>query len=240
MGRLLGRVYGTLSYVMFLGTFLYAIGFVGNWGVPKSIDSGETGPLMTALLVNFGLLCIFALQHNVMARTWFKARWTKIVPRQIERSTFVLFTNCLLILMFWQWRPATGIIWQVENSLLSTVLLAVSFIGWGVVLWSTYLIDHFDLFGMRQVVMWSNYTTPTFYERSMYRQTRHPLYLGFMIAFWATPVMTEGHLFFSLVTTAFMLWSIQFEEHDLSKAHPEYKAYKSRVPMLLPLGRKKA
>ena len=226
-------MYGTVAYVLFLGTFIYAIGFVGNWVVPKSVDSGEAGPLVASLLVNFVLLCVFALQHNVMARPWFKAAWTKIVPKQVERSTFVLFTNAALALMFWQWRPAIDIIWQVENSALSTVLVAVSLLGWGLVLWATVLIDHFDLFGMRQVVLWNNYRSPTFREKSMYRHTRHPLYLGFLIAFWATPVMTVGHLFFTLVTTAFILWSIQFEEHDLSKAHPEYLAYKGRVPMLL-------
>jgi len=240
MGKLLGIVYGTATYVLFLGTFLYAVGFVGNWIVPKSIDSGKAGPLVNSLLVNFLLLCAFALQHNVMARPWFKDRWTKIVPRPVERSTFVLFTNLLLILMYWQWRPVTDIIWQVENGILSKVLIAVSLLGWGVVLLATFLIDHFDLFGMRQVVMWNNYTTPKFHEKLLYRHTRHPLYLGFVIAFWATPVMTTGHLFFSLVTTAFMLWSIQLEEHDLSKAHPEYLAYKRRVPMLLPTGRRKS
>jgi len=238
MGRLVGTVYGTVAYVLFLGTFLYAIGFVGNRFVPKGIDSGDEGALVPSLLVNLGLLCVFALQHNVMARPWFKSAWTKIVPTQVERSTFVLFTNAALALMYWQWRPATGVIWQVENNVLSTALIALSLLGWGVVLWATFLIDHFDLFGMRQVVLWNGYTKPRFEESSLYRHTRHPLYLGFLIAFWATPAMTAGHLFFALVTTAFIMWSIQLEERDLSKAHVEYRAYQKRVPMLLPLGRK--
>jgi protein-S-isoprenylcysteine O-methyltransferase Ste14 len=238
MGRILGTVYGVVVYVVFLGVFLYAIGFTGNFVVPKGIDSGEEGALAASLLVNFGLLCVFALQHNVMARPWFKSAWTKTVPQQVERSTFVLFTNAALVLIFWQWRPLTGVIWEVENSAGATALLAVSMLGWGVVLVSTFLIDHFDLFGLRQVFLWDTYTKPRFTEHSLYRHTRHPLYLGFLIAFWATPQMTVGHLFFAVVTTAFILWSILLEEHDLSNAHSEYAAYQKRVPMLLPTGRR--
>jgi protein-S-isoprenylcysteine O-methyltransferase Ste14 len=238
MGRVLGIVYGVVVYVVFLAVFVYAIGFVGNLLVPKGIDSGEEGVLATSLLINFGLLCVFALQHNVMARPWFKAAWTKVVPQQVERSTFVLFTNAALALLFWQWRPLTGVIWEVENQLGASALLVVSLLGWGIVLLATFLINHFDLFGLRQVFLWDNYSKPMFKEQSLYRHTRHPLYLGFLIAFWATPQMTVGHLFFSVVTTAFILWSIQFEEHDLAEAHSEYRAYQKRVPMLLPLGRK--
>ena len=238
MGRLLGTIYGVGAYAFFLVTFLYAIGFVGNLVVPKGIDSGEEGALVISLLINMGLLCIFALQHNVMARPWFKAAWTKVVPKQVERSTYVLLASAALAFMFWQWRPLTSVLWEVENGAVATALVAVSLFGWGLVLLATFLIDHFDLFGLRQVFMWDGYTQPIFQETSLYRHVRHPLYLGFLIAFWATPKMTVGHLFFAVVTTAFILWSIQFEEHDLAKEHPEYRAYQKRVPMLLPTGRK--
>jgi protein-S-isoprenylcysteine O-methyltransferase Ste14 len=238
MGKALGIIYGVVVYAFFFVTFVYAIGFVGNLLVPKGIDSGEEAALGTSLLINLGLLCVFALQHNVMARPWFKAKWTKLVPRQVERSTFVLFTSAALALIFWQWRPLTGVIWQVENRAIAMALVAISLLGWGVVLLATFLIDHLDLFGLRQVFMWDRYVKPTFRETSLYRHTRHPLYLGFLIAFWATPTMTVGHLFFAVVTTAFMLWSIPLEEHDLAAAHPEYAAYQKRVPMLLPTGRR--
>lgn len=238
MGRALGTVYGVASYVFFFVTFLYAIGFVGNLVVPKGIDSGDEGALAISLLINMGLLVIFALQHNVMARPWFKAVWTKVVPEPVERSTYVLLASAALAFMFWQWRPLTGVIWQVDNEAVAMVLMAVSLLGWGLVLLATFLIDHFDLFGLRQTFMWDNYTKPIFKESSLYRHVRHPLYLGFLIAFWATPTMTVGHLVFAVVTTAFILWSIQFEEHDLANEHPEYRAYQKRVPMLLPTGRR--
>lgn len=239
MGRVLGTAYGAAVYAFFFVTFLYAIGFVGNLVVPKGIDSGEEGALAISLLINMGLLVIFALQHNVMARPWFKAAWTKVVPTQLERSTYVLLASAALAFMFWQWRPLTGVIWEVENAAIANTLVGVSLLGWGLVLLATFLIDHFDLFGLRQTFMWDSYTKPIFKESSLYRHIRHPLYLGFLIAFWATPMMTVGHLFFAVVTTAFILWSIQFEEHDLANAHPEYCAYQKRVPMLLPTGRRK-
>ena len=156
MGRFLGTLYGVVAYVFFLAVFLYAIGFVGNLVVPKGIDSGQEGALGVSLLVNFGLLCLFALQHNIMARPWFKTAWTRLVPQQVERSTFVLLTNVMLALIFWQWRPATGVIWHIENETLALILTAISMVGWGVVLVSTFLIDHFDLFGLRQVFLWAN------------------------------------------------------------------------------------
>jgi protein-S-isoprenylcysteine O-methyltransferase Ste14 len=224
-------------YAFFFATFLYAIGFVGNLVVPKGIDLGEEGALAISLLINMGLLVIFALQHNVMARPWFKAAWTKVVPKQLERSMFVLLASAALAFMFWQWRPLTGVIWEVENAAIANTLVGVSLLGWGLVLFATFLIDHFDLFGLRQTFMWDRYTKPIFKEASLYRHVRHPLYLGFLIAFWATPAMTVGHLFFAVVTTAFILWSIQFEEHDLANEHAEYRVYQKRVPMLLPTGR---
>lgn len=238
MGKALGVLYGTVVYVFFLVTFLYSIGFVGNLVVPKSIDSGGAGPLGQALLINLALLSAFAVQHNIMARPWFKSVWTRVIPVQIERSTFVLFTSAILALMFWQWRPMTGVIWEVTSPAAGLALQLVSFAGWGTVLITTFLIDHFDLFGLRQVFQWNSYTRPRFKEWSLYRHSRHPLYLGFIIAFWATPKMTTGHLLFAAVTTVWMIVSIQFEEHDLSEMHPEYATYKQRVPMLVPLGRK--
>ena len=238
MGKIFGIVYGMVTYVFFLVTFLYAIGFVGNLVVPKGIDSGDGSALGVALLVNLALLSLFAVQHNIMARLWFKRAWTKVIPIQVERTTFVFLTSAILAIMFWQWRPMTGVLWEVTNPALVLVLQLVFFAGWGTVLLVTFLIDHFDLFGLRQVFLWDNYTPPRFKEWSLYRHSRHPLYLGFIIAFWATPKMTTGHLLFAAVTTVWMVISIQFEEHDLSELHPEYLAYKERVPMLLPLGRK--
>ena len=160
MGRALGTVYGVAVYAFFFATFLYAIGFVGNLVVPKGIDSGAEGALAISLLINLGLLCIFALQHNVMARPWFKAAWTKVVPKQLERSMFVLLASAALAFMFWQWRPLTGVIWEVENAAIANTLVGVSLLGWGLVLFATFLIDHFDLFGLRQTFMWDRYTKP--------------------------------------------------------------------------------
>ena len=237
MGKMIGIVYGVVTYVFFLVTFLYAIGFVANMVVPKSIDSGAVGAVGVSLVVNLGLLSLFAVQHNIMARSWFKRAWTKVVPNPVERTTFVLFTCVILCLMYWQWRPMTGAVWEVGNDAFAMVLTGVSFIGWAIVLLTTFLIDHFDLFGLKQVFQWDTYTHPVFTEQSLYRHSRHPLYLGFIIAFWATPMMTVGHLLFAAVTTVWMIISIQFEEHDLKEAHPEYAEYKARVPMLVPLGR---
>lgn len=243
MGRIAVFIYGTVAYLSFLGVFLYAIGFVGNMVVPQSIDAGgPSSQLGQALLINVALLGIFAIQHNVMARPAFKAWWTKIVPEPVERSTYVLFTNAALALLFWQWRPMTGEVWNVAESGIAPLLVGLSLVGWGVVLVSTLLISHLDLFGLRQVYLHltkREYTHVSFTEPLFYRLVRHPLLLGFIIAFWATPTMTVGHLLFAAVTTVWMLFSIQLEEHDLVAAYGDsYKDYQKRVRMIIPLPKK--
>ncbi|MHC4990712.1 MAG: methanethiol S-methyltransferase [Planctomycetota bacterium] len=245
MGRFLVLLYGTVIYVIFLATFLYAMGFVGGLAVPKTIDSGAEGAVLPSILINVALLGLFAAQHIVMARPEFKARWTKIVPKPIERSTFVLATCLCLGLMFWQWRPLTGIVWNVEPAPVRVLLLAVSLGGWLLVLYSSFLIDHFDLFGLRQVVLYwrrQAYTHPPFIERSLYTWVQHPLMVGFLIAFWATPTMTMGHLLFSLVTTAYIVVGTRIEERDLARMlGEEYQQYRRRTARFLPLrGRMKA
>jgi protein-S-isoprenylcysteine O-methyltransferase Ste14 len=236
-GRVTALLYGAAVYALFLPTFLYAIGFVANAVVPKGIDSGPVGPVGTALLVNTLLLGVFAAQHMIMARQGFKRWWTRIVPQPVERSTFVLFTCAALILMYWQWRPIPGVVWSVEHEGLALALQVLSLAGWALVLLSTFLIDHFDLFGLKQTLRYAfdkPHREPAFKVVALYRYVRHPLYLGFMIAFWATPRMTWGHLFFAAATTAFMLIAVRFEERDLERAHQEYEGYRARVPMLLP------
>lgn len=244
MGRILAFVYGALSYVVFFVTFLYAIGFVGNLVVPKSIDSGPpAGTLTRALIMNILLLSIFAIQHSVMARPAFKRWWTRFVPQAVERSTFVLFSSLALILLFWQWRSITSVIWDVENAAGQYVLLAVFFLGWGIVLLSTFLINHFELFGLRQVYLYSKdqeYTDLGFKEIFLYKFVRHPIMLGFIIAFWATPKMTAGHLLFAAVTTVYIVVAIQIEERDSVTFHGEdYEDYRKRVSMLLPIPKKR-
>ena len=240
-GRAASLLFGSLTYALFLGTFLYVIGFVTGVLVPKDINSGQGAPLGESLLVNGGFLALFAIQHLIMARRAFKARWTKIVPVQVERSIFVLVTCAILIGMMWQWRPLPGVVWHVEGA--GAILLwSVAALGWATVLLSTFLIDHFELFGLRQVVLHAlgrPYEAPQFRERALYKLVRHPLMLGFLLAFWSTPTMTWGHLFFAGMCTGYILLGLQVEERTLVSLHGDsYRDYKRRVPMLLPSLRK--
>jgi protein-S-isoprenylcysteine O-methyltransferase Ste14 len=237
MNRLLVFAYGLLSYSLFVVTYLYAAGFVGNLLVPKSLDSPPTAPLGTALLINVGLLGLFAIQHSVMARPWFKRALTRFVPQAAERSTYVLASSLALMLLFWQWSPLGGVIWDVHNPVPRAALYAFFAFGWLLVLVTTFLINHFDLFGLRQVwlhLIGREYQPLPFVTPGPYRLIRHPLYLGWLFAFWATPTMTVTHLLFAVATTAYIFIAIQFEEHDLIDAHPEYAEYRRRVPMIVP------
>jgi protein-S-isoprenylcysteine O-methyltransferase Ste14 len=242
MGRFLVLLYGSVVYGIFLVTFLYAMGFVSGIVVPKTIDSGVTGPLLPSALANVALLGLFAAQHVVMARPGFKARWTRIVPRPIERSTFVLATCVCLGLLFWQWQPMTAVVWEVHHPLARGLILGVSMSGWLLVLYSSFLIDHFDLFGLRQVVLyWRRraYTHPPFVERALYKWIQHPLMVGFLIAFWAAPTMTTGHLLFAVVTTAYIVVGTRIEERDLSRMlGEEYRQYRRRTGRFLPRPRR--
>ena len=240
--RLLFFAYGVGSYLIFLATFLYAIAFVGGFVVPSRLDGPLQTSLPQALLINCVLLTIFAVQHSVMARPWFKERWTRIVPWAIERSTYVLFASLALLLLFWQWRPIGIEIWTIDHPVAKAILWTLFGAGWATVLIVTFLINHFDLFGLRQVwlpLVGKPYTRVTFRTPLPYRFVRHPLYLGFLLAFWMTPTMTLAHLVFAIATTAYIVLAIQFEEHDLVAEHgPSYEEYRRRVPMLLP-GRKR-
>jgi protein-S-isoprenylcysteine O-methyltransferase Ste14 len=240
--RILFFTYGAFSYLVFLATFLYAIGFIGNFGVPRTLDGAPTEPLGRALAINVGLLGLFAVQHSVMARKWFKEAWTRVVPPPVERSTYVLFSSLALLLLFWQWRPLGGEVWSVESPLARAVLWGLFAFGWGLVLVATFLINHFDLFGLRQVWLHLTgrpYTMLPFRTPGPYRLVRHPLYVGWFFAFWMTPTMTLSHLLFAVATTAYILIAIQFEEMDLVRDHgTSYEEYRRSVPMLIPSRRR--
>jgi methanethiol S-methyltransferase len=244
MSRVAAFLYGTAAYLVFLGAFLYAIGFVSGIVVPKTIDAGAVVPVEEALIVNLLLMSLFAVQHSVMARKPFKRWWTQYVPQSIERSTYVLLASLALILLFWQWRPMPAVVWQVADPAIGAAITGLSLLGWLLVLTSTFLINHFELFGLRQVVnnlarrpmSEARFRTPV-----LYKVVRHPLYLGFIIAFWAAPVMTAGHLLFAAVTTAYIFVGIVLEERDLIEAFgDEYRRYRERVSMIVPFWRKPA
>ena len=237
MNRVTGLMYGIASYVVFLGVFVYALGFVGNIIVPKGIDSVPNIPMAQALLINLGLLGLFAIQHSVMARPFFKRWITQWIPESMERSTYVMASSLAMIVLFWFWEPMGGLIWHLENPISRTLMFVGFGFGWLLVLVTTFLINHFDLFGLRQV--WRNFRkqpmTPLEFKLPYaYQVVRHPLYVGWLFAFWCTPTMTVAHLAFALATTAYILIAIQLEERDLMAAHPEYRAYRQQVPMIIP------
>ncbi len=238
MSKVLVALYGVVSYVVFLLSFLYAIGFVGNILVPKSIDSGEVGPLLPSLIINTLLLGLFAVQHSVMARPAFKRWFTRFIPTVIERTTYVFLSSLLLFVLYYFWQAMPGIIWNVESSIGSLILIGVFWLGWITVLLSTFMINHFDLFGLRQVYInykGQEYSDLEFRIIGLYKLCRHPIMLGFIIGFWATPTMTAGHLLFAFATTAYIFIALQFEERDLLTIFGDvYENYRQKVPMLFP------
>jgi protein-S-isoprenylcysteine O-methyltransferase Ste14 len=248
MQRIAFFVYGLTSYLLFFGCFLYSIGFVGNLVVPKAIDTvaaGASGAFtLRGLLVNLGLLSIFAVQHSVMARPAFKRWWTRIVPQPIERSTYVLFSTLALVLLIWVWQPMTGVVWSIGSETARTAVTGIYFFGWGLLLYATLLIDHFDLFGLRQVTMNLRGTRKDkslFVTPALYKVVRHPIYVAWITIFWAVPTMTVGHLVFSVMCTTYILVAIQLEERDLIDEFGDtYRAYRERTPMLVPRPRRSA
>jgi protein-S-isoprenylcysteine O-methyltransferase Ste14 len=242
MTKGLAFLYGLIAYAIFFITFLYAVAFVGNVIVPKTVDSAAVTPTFNAVLIDVLLLGLFAVQHSAMARPGFKRWWTHFVPAPVERSTYVLLASLCLILLFWQWRPLTQAVWDVQNPTGKLFLEILFWLGWLVVLTATFMIDHFDLFGLRQVYFYvrsKEYEPIGFKSPMLYKYCRHPIMLGFLIAFWAAPRMTFGHLLFAVATTAYILLAIQFEEHDLIVAHGErYMQYRGRTSMLLPMMQK--
>ena len=242
MSRILALVYGVVVYALFFVSFLYAIGFVDDLVVPKTIDSGTQGGLVAAIVIDLLVLGVFAVQHSVMARPVFKRAWTRVVPKPVERSTYVLFATAALVLIMWAWRPIPTVIWNAGHGGLAVALTVLSLLGWGMVLISTFLINHFELFGLRQVWAYMNgneIPAATFRSPLFYKMVRHPIYLGFVIAFWATPTMTVGHLIFAVATTLYILIGIWLEERDLVGYFGDtYVEYRRRVTMLIPFAPK--
>lgn len=232
-------IYGIICYAIFLISFLYAIPFIGDFWVSKTVNTGTQTPVIQAVIINLVLLSLFAIQHTIMARQPFKKWLTQYIPWAMERSTFVLLSSLILLLLYWQWRPIPGVIWEVENQFLSGLIYAIFAIGWLIVFLSTFMINHFDLFGLKQVYEYLRNIEPQppkFRVRYFYRFVRHPIMTGFIIAFWASPVMTTGHLLFAAVTTVYIIIAVKFlEEKDLERIHGEkYREYKEKVPMLIP------
>ena len=238
IARIVAFLYGIIAYFVFFVTFLYAIGFVSGMVVPKTIDSGAVGPAMQSAVVDLILMSIFAVQHSVMARRQFKKWWTRYVPKSVERSTYVLFASLALVLLLWQWRPIPTVVWRTDDPQIAMAVTGISLLGWLIVLTSTFVINHFELFGLHQVasnLAGRSMPAPRFRTPLYYNFVRHPIYLGFIIAFWAAPTMTIGHLLFAAVTTAYIFVGILLEERDLIALFgDDYRRYKERVSMLVP------
>ncbi|BBM81950.1 methanethiol S-methyltransferase [Candidatus Uabimicrobium amorphum] len=235
-------IYGIICYLIFFVTFLYAVGFTGNFIVPKDINGGVVGSFFQSLTVNIALLSLFALQHSVMARPGFKRWWTKYIPKAAERSTYVLLSSVVLIILFWQWRPMLGIVWHIENAMVRSAVFGLCAVGWLITLSSSCMIDHFELFGLKQIFFHlknKNVRAHGFKKPALYRVVRHPIMLGFFIAFWAAPTMTVGHLIFAIGTTLYIVIGVWFEERDLvCHFGKDYSEYQKEVSMLLPFPKK--